>query len=113
MTLKIALVQLSATWIGTETNCTPVVAQSSAREPFVFTRLSRKQRVFRRIALHLLPQSTVRIDAPDHSHPGNQVPRLLMDPFDPHPKFSASSVQTDTEVGMAHKDTFWMACDST
>src|ERR1700687_3583204 len=36
-----------------------------------------------------------------------------MDPFDPRPKFSASPVQTDTEVGMAHKDTFWMACDST
>src|ERR1700687_3280213 len=36
-----------------------------------------------------------------------------MDPFDPRPKFSASPVQTDTEVGMAHKETFWMACDST
>jgi hypothetical protein len=36
-----------------------------------------------------------------------------MDPFDPRPKFSASPVQTDTEVGMVHKDIFWMACDST
>src|ERR1700682_3141035 len=36
-----------------------------------------------------------------------------MDLFDPRPKFSAPSVQTDTEVGMAHKDIFWMACDST